>query len=213
MYNPRWFREESVEVLQRAIETISFGTFVTSGKSGFLSSHIPMIVDRSEGKFGTIQGHVARGNNQWRDTTPGSQALAMFVGPDAYISPSWYETHRDDGKVVPTWNYIAVHASGRPVFFDDTERLLRFVTKLTVHFEDVSSTRWRVADSPADYIASELKAIIGFEMPIESLEGKWKLGQNRPDADRKGAVDGLRRRAAGRDLELSNEMDAKLKGK
>jgi transcriptional regulator len=213
MYNPRWFREERVEVLQRAIETISFGTFVTSGKAGLLASHIPMMVDRSEGKFGTIQGHLARGNNQWRDTDPGSQALAMFLGPDAYISPSWYPTHRDDGKVVPTWNYISVHASGRPVFFDEAERLLRFVTKLTVHFEDASSTRWSVADSPEDYIASELKAIIGFEMPIESLEGKWKLGQNRPEADRNGAIEGLRRRATGRDLEVSDEMDAQLKGK
>ncbi len=172
-----------------------------------------MMVNRSEGKFGTIQGHLARGNNQWRDTDPGSQALAMFLGPDAYISPSWYPTHRDDGKVVPTWNYISVHASGRPVFFDEPERLLRFVTKLTVHFEDASSTGWSVADSPEDYIASELKAIIGFEMPIESLEGKWKLGQNRPEADRNGAIQGLRRRATGSDLEVSDEMDAQLKGK
>jgi len=213
MYNPRWFKEERVEVLQRAIETIGFGTFVTSGKAGLLASHIPMMVDKSKGKFGTIQGHVARGNSQWRDTSPGSQALAMFLGPDAYISPSWYQTHRDDGKVVPTWNYIAVHASGRPVFFDDAERLLRFVTKLTVHFEDKSSAGWRVADSPKDYIAYELKEIVGFEMPIESLEGKWKLGQNRSEADRKGAVEGLRRRTAGRDLEVSDEMDAQLKGK
>jgi transcriptional regulator len=177
-----------------------------------LASHIPMMVDRSGGKFGTIQGHVARGNNQWRDTNAGSQGLAMFVGPDAYISPSWYQTHRDDGKVVPTWNYISVHARGRPVFFDDAERLLKFVTKLTVHFEN-SSTRWSVTDSPEDYIASELKEIIGFEMPIESLEGKWKLGQNRSEADRKGAIEGLRRRAMGRDLEVSDEMDAKLKGR
>jgi transcriptional regulator len=213
MYNPRWFKEERVEVLQRAIDTISFGTFVTSGKSGLLASHIPMIVDKSQEKFGTIQGHVARGNNQWRDTNPGSQALAMFVGPDAYISPSWYQTHQGDGKVVPTWNYIAVHASGRPVFFDDAERLLRFVTKLTVRFEDASSTRWKVTDSPKNYIASELKEIVGFEMPIESLEGKWKLGQNRSEADRKGAVEGLRRRGTGRDLEVSSEMNATLKGK
>jgi transcriptional regulator len=213
MYNPQWFKEERVEVLQRAIETISFGTFVTSGKSGLLASHIPMMVERSEGAFGTIQGHLARGNNQWRDTNAGSHALAMFVGPHAYISPSWYQTHRDDGKVVPTWNYIAIHASGRPVFFDDAERLLRFVTKLTVHFEDTYSSRWSVADSPEDYVASQLKAIIGFEMPIESLEGKWKLGQNRPEADRKGAIEGLRNRAAGRDLEVSDEMDATLKGK
>jgi transcriptional regulator len=213
MYNPRWFKEERVDVLQRAVETISFGTLVTSGKSGLLASHIPMMVDKSQGKLGTIQGHVARGNNQWRDTNPGSQALAMFVGPDAYISPSWYKTHRDDGKVVPTWNYIAVHARGRPVFFDDIDRLFKFVTKLTVHFEDASSTGWSVADSPGDYIASELKEIIGFEMSIESLEGKWKLGQNRAEADRKGAIEGLRQRAAGRDLELSDEMDAALNRK
>src|SRR5260370_9637790 len=213
MYTPRWSREGRVAVLQRAIETISFGTFVTSGKAGLLASHIPMMVERSEGKLGTIQGHIARGNNQWRDTDPGSQALAMFVGPDAYISPSWYQTHRDDGKVVPTWNYISVHASGRPVFFDEAERLLRFVTKLTGHFEYPSSTGCSVADSPQDYIASELKAIIGFEMPIESLEVEWKLGQNRQEADRNGAIECLRRRATGRDIEVSREMDAQLKGK
>src|SRR5260370_20613658 len=129
MYNPRWVREGRVEVLHGAIETISFGTFVTSGKAGLLASHIPMMVERSEGKLGTIQGHVARGNKQWRDTDPGSEALAMFVGPHAYISPSWYQTHRADGKVVPTLNYISVHAGGRPVFFYDAERLLRFSTR------------------------------------------------------------------------------------
>src|SRR6267378_7544893 len=100
MYNPRWFREERVEALQRAIKTIGFGTFVTSGKAGLLASHIPMMVDRSEGKFGTIRGHLARGNNQWRDTNPGSQALAMFVGPLAIFRPHGTLLHEAKGRAV-----------------------------------------------------------------------------------------------------------------
>ena len=210
MYNPKWFKEERIEVLQQAIETIGFGTLVTTGRSGLLASHIPMMVERSAGKFGTILGHIARGNTQWRDTVAGSEALAMFVGPDAYISPSWYQTHHEDGRVVPTWNYIAVHATGRPVFYSDTTKLLSLVTRLTVHFEDLSSTGWKVTDAPKDYLAAELRAIVGFEMPIAVIEGKWKLGQNRTKPDRAGAIRGLRGRGSEMDEEVSNEMESRL---
>jgi transcriptional regulator len=211
MYNPKWYREERIEVLHDAIETIGFGTFVTFGKSSLQASHIPMMVDRSAGKLGTILGHIARGNTQWRDMVQGSESLAIFVGPDAYISPSWYQKHREDGKVAPTWNYIAVHARGRAVFYTDAERLLAFVTRLTVHFEDLSSTGWRVDDAPKEYIAALLKAIVGFEMRLDSLEGKWKLDQYRTEADRKGVIKGLRRRGLGFDRELSEKMESKLK--
>jgi transcriptional regulator len=138
-------------------------------------------------------GHIARANPQWRDVAPDVQALAIFLGPDAYITPSWYATKRQTGKVVPTWNYVAVHAYGPIRFFDDRERLLDVVTKLTLTHEAGRAEPWAVSDAPADYIQAMLNAIIGFELPITRLEGKWKMSQNRPAEDRAGVVDGLTR--------------------
>jgi len=193
MYVPMHFKEDSVAVLHEAMGRIGFGTLVTLGAEGFEASHVPMLVDPTPAPRGTLIGHIARGNGQWRATGAGVAALAMFVGPDAYISPGWYATKRETGKVVPTWNYVAVHAHGRVRFFDEAERLLRLVTRLTEAHEGRRARPWAVTDAPADYIAGMLKGIVGFELPIDRLEGKWKLGQNRSAADRAGVAEALRR--------------------
>jgi transcriptional regulator len=205
VYLPQWYKEEREEVLLDAMDKISFGTLVTSAKSGPLASHIPMVPSTEGGKV-KILGHIARGNLQWRDTVSGTEALAIFVGPHGYISPAWYETRRSTGEVVPTWNYIAVHARGQIVFFDDADRLDRLVTMLTEKFEGTSGGGWSASEPPREYYAKELKAIVGFEIAVKKIEGKWKLSQNRSSADVRGAIEGLKQRGEGDDIPLSQEM-------
>src|SRR5271169_616314 len=191
MYTPRWFKEDRLPVLHEAIERISFGTLVTSAPKRLLASHIPMFVDKSKGSYGTLYGHIARGNSQWRDSSQEVESLAMFVGPDAYITPNWYQSRVDSGEVVPTWNYVAIHVYGKTTFFEERARLLELVTHLTNVHEAPFQNPWKVDDAPRDYIESELKLIVGFEMPISRIEGKWKLNQNRSEADRNGVIRGL----------------------
>jgi len=210
MYIPKWYREDSLPVLFEAIEKIGFGTLVTlSNSHQLVASHIPMLIDGSSGEKGTIFGHIARGNSQWRDFDKDTEALAMFVGPQAYISPLWYETTKRTGEVVPTWDYIAVHVYGRVSFFEDSSRLLDLVTRLTNHHEAEFSKPWRVSDAPKKYIDSELKSIVGFEMPISKIEGKWKMSQNRPLDDREGAIRGLRESSSESASEVADEIEKK----
>src|SRR3984957_3940739 len=150
-----------------------------------------MLLDPDPAPNGTLLGHVARPNPQARGAVPGVQALAIFQGPDAYITPSWYATKRENGKVVPTWNYVTIHAYGSVEFFDDTERLRSIVTRLTERRESSRAAPWAVTDAPADFVEGMLKGIVGFAMPIARLEGKWKMSQNRPVQDRTGVMDGL----------------------
>ncbi len=193
MYLPPEFREERVPVLHEAIRQAALGTLVTLGEGGLEASHVPMLIDPEPAPYGTLIGHIARANPQWRRPTAGVQALAMFLGPDAYISPAWYATKRQTGKVVPTWNYVAIHAYGELRFFEDAERLLRLVTRLTETHEAGRPEPWAVSDAPEEFIRAQLKGIVGFELPIVRLEGKWKMSQNRRAEDRTGAIEGLRR--------------------
>ena len=193
MYVPSNFTEDRVPVLHEAIREIKLGTLVTLGGEEIIASHVPMLVDPEPAPYGMLRGHIARANPQWRDASGKVRALAMFLGPDAYITPSWYATKRVNAKVVPTWNYAAVHAYGAVRFFDDADRLLALVTQLTETHEAPREQRWAVGDAPADFIRGMLRAIVGFEMPIERLEGKWKMSQNRPAEDRAGVIEGLRR--------------------
>lgn len=209
MYTPRWFKEERLSVLHEAIEKIGFGTLVTSGRSGILASHLPMFMEKAKGPKGILVGHMARGNSQWRESKGEESGLAMFLGPNAYISPSWYQTRVETGEVVPTWNYIAVHVRGPVTFFDDKKRLLEIVIRLTEQHEAYSGDAWKVADAPAEYVEKELESVVGFEMPVDSIEGKWKLSQNRPPADREGARRGLVERGLPGDETVSNEMLAR----
>jgi transcriptional regulator len=207
LYNPRWFKEDRVDILQDTINRISFGTIITMGNSGILASHVPMLIDKSRGERGTLFGHIARGNMQWRESSPENQGLAVFLGPDAYISPNWYETKTETGKTVPTWNYIAIHVRGPVRFFEETERIRDIVTKLTNHHEADSTEPWQVTDAPADYINKELKMIIGFEMPIVKIEGKWKMSQNRSQTDRDSVMSNLVERNRLKDREVAHEMN------
>ena len=191
MYVTPAFKEEDLPVLHDAIRQSGLATLVTLGADGMEASHVPMLLDSEPAPFGTLHGHIARSNLQWQRAAASGHALAIFLGPDAYISPSWYATKRETGKVVPTWNYVAIHVYGPVRFFDDADRLLAHVTKLTETQEAHRAAPWAVTDAPEDYIGAQLKRIIGFEIPIARLEGKWKMSQNRPAQDRVGVAEGL----------------------
>jgi transcriptional regulator len=188
MYVPAHFDEGRVEILHEAIRRTGLVTLVTVSADGPFASHVPMLLDPAPAPFGTLRGHIARANPQWKNGVAGAQALAIFMGPDAYVSPSLYPTKKQNGKVVPTWNYVAIHASGPIRWFEDADALLRIVTGLTQREEGSRRQPWAVTDAPADYVQSLLKAIVGFEIPIARLEGKWKMSQNRPPEDRAGLV-------------------------
>jgi transcriptional regulator len=193
VYLPNHFAEARVEVLHQAIERAGLATLVSMGSGGLDASHVPLLLERTPGPLGRLLGHVARANAQWQTTPPDVDALVIFLGTDAYVTPSWYATKRETGKVVPTWNYVAIHAHGHLRFFHERERLLDVVTRLTDRQEQLRASPWKVADAPADYIDAMLRGIVGVEFTITRLEGKWKASQNRSDADRQGVGEGLER--------------------
>ncbi len=189
MYVPATFAEDRIDVLHAAIRSAGLAILVTRTPDGLIASHVPMLLDPEPAPYGTVLGHLARPNPQARHSV--DDGLAIFQGPDVYITPSWYETKRTTGKVVPTWNYVAVHASGPVTFFDDQARLLDIVTRLTEQAESSRDAPWAVSDAPDDFVQGMLKGIVGFAMPIARLEGKWKMSQNRPAEDQAGVVSGL----------------------
>jgi transcriptional regulator len=193
MYLPRHFTEERIPVMHDAIERTGLAVLVTIGTEGPEATHLPLLLDRGVAPRGMLRGHLARANPQWRALEDGCPALIIFSGPESYVSPSWYPSKGDEGKVVPTWNYIAIHAYGRVEVFHDPDRLLGMVSDLTDHHERGREHPWAVKDAPSDYLHAQLAGIVGFEMMIERLEGKWKMSQNRSAADLGGVVDGLRR--------------------
>ena len=193
MYAPKHFEETRVDVLHDLIRTYPFGALVTLGPGGLDANHIPFEIDPGPAPFGTLRGHVARANPVWRDVAPDAAALVIFQGVDGYVSPAWYPTKAETGKVVPTWNYAVVHAHGVPRFIDDRAWLRAFVEKLTSRHEAARPEPWKITDAPADYIDKQVGAIIGLEMPITRLIGKWKVSQNRPPEDQDGVVQGLLR--------------------
>ena len=191
MYVPAHFKEERLPVLHGLIQEQPLATLITLGAAGLSANHIPLLLDADRGEHGTLVGHVARANPIWKDFRADTDALAVFSRPGAYISPSFYPSKRETGMVVPTWNYAAVHASGPLVVHDDAEWLRALVTRLTNTHEASSKVPWEVTDAPADFIDKMLKAIVGIEIPIRRIEGKWKVSQNRPAPDREGTIAGL----------------------
>ena len=208
MYLPASFKEDRVSVLHEAIRSIKIGTLVTLSGEGLEASHLPMLIDPEPAPFGTLYGHFARANPQWKRAPASPEALVTFLGPNAYVTPSWYETKRETGKVVPTWNYITVHAYGTPRFIQDREGLLDIVTRLTTTHESGRAAPWAVTDAPADYIDGMLKAIVGFALPITRLEGKWKLSQNRNPADIAGVREGHKQELGDDAAALAEAMNA-----
>ena len=191
MYTPPHFAEDRPQVLQDFIGRHPLATLVTLSSSGLNANHIPLLLDPDPAPHGKLIGHLARANNQWRDFDARVEALAIFSGPQAYVSPSWYATKAETGKVVPTWNYAAVHAYGALRVIDDAGWLRSLVGRLTDRHEGTRSQPWKVEDAPESYIQSQLKGIVGIELKVQRFEGKWKLSQNRPERDRQGTVRGL----------------------
>jgi transcriptional regulator len=191
MYQPPHHREDSLEVQHALIRRHSLGTLVTLGAAGLVANSIPFIV-RADGPLGVLQGHVARANSQWRDFDPRVEALVVFQGPERYITPSWYATKRETGKVVPTWNYAIVQARGAVRIVQDRDWLAAQIEALTRQMEAARPAPWAVGDAPRTFLEAQIKGIVGIEIPIRAIEGKWKVSQNRRDADRAGVVDGLR---------------------
>ncbi len=192
MYAPSHFAENRLELLHDAIDRAGLFTLVTMGADGLDASHIPMLLDATEGPHGRLLGHLARPNGQWNAAPDGSPALAIVLGPDSYVSPSWYPTKRETGRVVPTWNYVAVHVHGAVRFFHDRARLLDLVERLTQRNERDRPHPWKVSDAPPDYVDAMLKGIVGVELAITRIEGKWKASQNRSASDQLGAIEGMR---------------------
>lgn len=190
MYIPPAFRGEEMESIMATIRAARLATVVTATADGPLATPLPLFLDESEGEYGVLYGHLAKANPQWRVTAQG-EALAIFMGPDAYVTPAWYATKQETGKVVPTWNYVAVHAYGPVEFFEDADRLLEAVSRLTNLHEGERTLPWSVADAPPDFVQSQLRGIVGLRMPITRLEGKRKMSQNRNAADRAGVAAGL----------------------
>jgi transcriptional regulator len=193
MYIPPLFREQRPEVLHAMIRAHPLATLVTHGANGLTANLLPFILIPGDGGADILRAHLARGNEQLADLRAGGEALVIFQGPQAYISPTWYPTKQEHGKVVPTWNYVVVQAWGRPRVIEDADWLLAQIGALTTLQEAGRAEPWSVADAPAPFIAAQLGGIIGIELPIDRIEGKWKASQNQPEQNRKGVVEGLRR--------------------
>lgn len=191
MYIPRANEEKRVPVMHRLIKAHPLAALVTMGSTGLFASHIPMVLEDDGSEFGILKGHVSRANTQWKDFTPSVDALAIFAGPHHYISASWYPGKYEDGEEVPTWNYAVVHASGSLTLREDALWLMAHLVSLTDEHESRSAIPWKVSDAPEEFVQTQLKGIIGFELPIRRLEGKWKVSQNRNERDRSAVAQSL----------------------
>jgi transcriptional regulator len=191
MYVPSHFQETRIEVLHQLIREHPLAVFVTLESQGLNANHIPFEIEPTFAPFGILRGHVARSNPVWRDFSKEVEALLVFQGPQAYVSPSWYATKKETGKVVPTYNYIVVHAYGPLRVIEDRVWLRELVERLTNRHEATRQEPWTITNAPQDNIEKMLGAIVGIEIPITKLVGKWKASQNRPPMDRDGVVRGL----------------------
>jgi transcriptional regulator len=191
MYLPAHFREERREVQFELIRSHPLGLLITAGPGGLMANSVPFVAYPGEGA-GVLRAHVARANPQWRELSATAECLVVFQGPQAYISPTLYPTKAETHRVVPTWNYATVHVWGRAQAMEDAHWLRRQIDDLTQSREGGRPNPWKVADAPADFIATQLKAIVGIEIAITRIEAKWKMSQNRNEADRRGVSEGLR---------------------
>lgn len=209
MYVPRQFREERPEVLALAVRRIQFATLVTPGPDGLQVSHVPMVLKEAEDGAWTLETHVARPNPHWKLAGTDAASVAVFQGPQAYVSPSWYATKREHGKVVPTWNYIAVHAHGRLEAVEGEAWLLAHLDDLTDANEAGRERPWAVADAPGDFVHGLVRAIVGLRLRVERRDGAWKMIQHRSEGDRAGTIGGLEAEPHGRAVaEVMRELEA-----
>ncbi|MFO1114002.1 MAG: FMN-binding negative transcriptional regulator [Rhodospirillales bacterium] len=190
MYIPPAFREDDLAALHETMRETRLANLITATAEGLIATPLPLFLEPEEGPYGTLYGHLARANSQWK-LSPTGDAMALFTGPNAYVSPSWYPAKQEHGKVVPTWNYVAVHAYGPAEFFEDTDRLLKVVIRLTDLNERQRSNPWAVTDAPEAFVRAQLRGIIGLRLQVTRLEGKRKMSQNRGTEDREGVAAGL----------------------
>jgi len=202
MYLPDHFRVEDVPQMHALMRARPFAALVSAGAAGLYASHLPTVL-KDDDPLGVVECHLARANPHWKDLAEGNEALMIFQGAEGYITPNWYPSKAQDGKVVPTWNFAVVHAYGRPEVVNDADWLRRHVTELTAQQERDQAKPWAPTDAPARYIDVMLRGIVGFRFAIARLEGKWKMSQNREMKDRQGVVRGLGARAGGDDLETA----------
>jgi len=191
MYIQNQFEESRTEVLNRLIREYALATFIVCLHDEIVVNHFPLVMSDDGSAFGVLKGHIPRANCVWEAFDGESPAVAVFQGPSAYITPGWYPSKHLHGKVVPTWNYAVVHAHGTPVLVEDPDWLLDHLNALTDQQESTQSHLWEVSDAPADYTAAMLRQLVGVEMRVTRLEGKWKVSQNRSEADRQGVAAGL----------------------
>ncbi|WP_440778764.1 FMN-binding negative transcriptional regulator [Pseudomonas syringae] len=191
MYIPNAFRESDTDKLQEHMDKTRLAILVTQGDDGLHATHLPLLLRSDEGPYGTLYGHMAKANPQWQQLNADAEAMVIFPGEDAYVSPSFYPSKAEHGKVVPTWNYLAVHAYGQAECFTDPDRLHQLLNDLTDRHESSRAQPWSINDAPVDYIAKMLGAIVGFSIPVQRLQGKRKLSQNRSAEDMAGVRDGL----------------------
>lgn len=203
MYLPKHFAESRVDVLHQFIRTYPLATVVTLGSSGLNANHIPLHLSPDPSPFGILRGHVARANPIWQDIDSDIEVLAIFHGPDAYVTPSWYPTKAETGKAVPTWNYAVTHAYGTLRIIDDHDWLRSHLEELTAHNEAVFSDPWQLGDAPAEFIDKMIGAVVGIEMVITRLVGKWKVSQNQPTPNQAGVIRGLQARGDGAAIEMA----------
>ena len=213
LYQPPAFREERLDILHGLIRSARLAMLVSNGPDGVPDvTHLPLLLVEEDGAEARIIGHVARGNQHWRRLAAVGRAVAVFHGVEAYVSPNWYASKAEHGKVVPTWNYEAVHAEGPVEVVEDAERLRAFVSRLTEAREAAQPRPWSVEDAPAPFVAGQLRGIVGVSMRVERLVGKRKLSQNRAPADRDGAIAGLGASGDARDRDAASAMRAAAEG-
>jgi transcriptional regulator len=191
LYEPPLHREDDLERQHALIRGRPLGLLVSGGSHGLLANAVPFLIDSGASRLGTLRAHVARANPQWRDLAQAPAALVVFQGVDHYITPSWYATKAETHKVVPTWNYVMVQARGQAKIIEDDAWLSRQIEALTTSREASREQPWSVSDAPADFIALQRRAVVGIEIEIDDIRGKWKTSQNRSAADRAGVAAGL----------------------
>jgi transcriptional regulator len=195
MYIPKLHEETDLRVLHNLMRAHPLGSWATLGDGEIIMNHVPFVLDPSRGPFGTLRCHVAKANSVWQKFSRTIASVIAFHGAETYVSPSWYPSKQQHGKVVPTWNYVVVHAHAIPVVIEEHARVLEHLTELTAAHEAGQAVPWRVSDAPAAFIEQMSRQIVAIEMPIASIFGKWKVSQNRSVPDRHGVVAGLQHQA------------------
>jgi transcriptional regulator len=212
VYLPSHFTETRPEVLYALIQAQPLAVLVTAGAAGLDANHLPLCLALDAAGEATLLGHVARANPLWRFAGAELEALAIFQGPQAYVSPSWYPSKREHGKVVPTWNYVTVHAHGRLRIHDDAAWVRRLLDRLTGQMESPRAQPRAVSDAPPDYIEKMVAQVVGVELRVERLVGKWKVSQNQPAANRAGVIAGLEADGDAQAVAMAREVSGRARG-